>query len=396
MGLKMNLATIALFLLLAAASAASAKLPGGFNVRKYGAKVNADITQALTKAWKDACQKPGKNTVVIPKGIYRLGAVQFMGPCKGHIELQVRGTLEAPGDRSYFKSGSWVNFQRIDGFTLSGGGTFDGKGKSVWGRRSCNGIRYCGDLPISIRFDFITNGLIKNIKSLNSKQFHINLLGCKNVTFQNVNVIAPENSPNTDGIHIGRSTGITIIDTKIATGDDCISLGDGSTNILIKGVTCGPGHGISIGSLGKYKNEEPVVGVNVINCTMIKTQNGVRIKTWPNSFSGTASNMHFENIIMNNVDNPVLIDQSYCPWNQCKSQVPSKVKISNVSFKNIRGTASTKGAIKLFCSKALPCQNVKVSDIDIRYIGRDGPATFQCANIKPMTSGRQWPPPCYH
>lgn len=46
MGLKMNLATIALFLLLA--SAASANVPGGFNIRKYGAKINSDISQVRT------------------------------------------------------------------------------------------------------------------------------------------------------------------------------------------------------------------------------------------------------------------------------------------------------------------------------------------------------------
>ncbi|KAK2662999.1 hypothetical protein Ddye_001573 [Dipteronia dyeriana] len=40
-------------------------------------------------------------------------------------------------------------------------------------------------------------------------------------------------------------------------------IGDGSKKISITKVTCGPGHGISVGSLGKYNNEEPVVGVTV-------------------------------------------------------------------------------------------------------------------------------------
>jgi galacturan 1,4-alpha-galacturonidase len=112
-----------------------------------------------------------------------------------------------------------------------------------------------------------------------------------------------------------------VIDSKISTGDDCISLGDGSRDILIKGVICGPGHGISVGSLGKYQNEQPVSRIRVIGCTLTNTQTGVRIKTWPQSYPGNATDMRFENIIMNNVDNPIFINQGYCPWNQCKSQV---------------------------------------------------------------------------
>jgi galacturan 1,4-alpha-galacturonidase len=166
---------------------------------------------------------------------------------------------------------------------------------------------------------------------LDSKQFHINVLGCKNVTFQHVTIIAPETSPNTDGIHIGCSTGIHIINSNIGTGDDCVSLGDGSRDITVEKVTCGPGHGISIGSLGKYPGEEPVSGVKVIGCTLTNTMTGVRIKTWPDSHAGTATDMHFEDIIMNNVGNPIIIDQVYCPWNQCKAQVPISYLRFNVT-----------------------------------------------------------------
>ena len=180
---------------------------------------------------------------------------------------------------------------------------------------------FASNMYQNIRFDYITNALVRDITTRDSKNFHVNVLGCKNLTFQHFTVSAPGESVNTDGIHVGRSNGIYIIDSKIGTGDDCISVGDGTEELHITGVTCGPGHGISVGSLGKYPNEEPVSGIFVKNCTISDTTNGVRIKSWPALYGGVASNMHFEDIVMNNVQNPVIIDQGYCPWNQCSLKV---------------------------------------------------------------------------
>lgn len=151
--------------------------------------------------------------------------------------------------------------------------------------------------------------------------FHMNIIKCNYMTFKGITIDAPVSSPNTDGIHIGRSSMINITGATIRTGDDCVSLGDGSQHISINNITCGPGHGISVGSLGKYPGEQPVVGVIVRNCTLVNTMNGLRVKTWPNSFNGIASGLHFQDIIMDNVSNPVLIDQDYCPDDLCKLQV---------------------------------------------------------------------------
>nr|XP_023879857.1 exopolygalacturonase-like [Quercus suber] len=388
MGLRLNIAMILMLFLLKSIGNVQASI---FDVKQYGAKANADITQALTKAWKAACASTGRSKVVVPGGTYMLGAVPLEGPCKGSIELQVIGTLRAPERQS---GDSWVSFNHVNFFTLSGGGTFDGQGKIAWGQSECSKNKYCKQLTINIRFNFITNAIIRDITSLDSKQFHINVFGCKNVTFQHVTIKAPETSVNTDGIHIGRSTGIHIIDTNIGTGDDCVSLGDGSRDITVEKVNCGPGHGISIGSLGKFPNEEPVSGVKVIGCTLTNTMTGVRIKTWPASPTGSASDMHFEDIIMNNVGNPIIIDQVYCPWNQCQAKIPSRIKINNVSFINIRGTSKFREAVKLVCSKGVPCEKVELRDIDLKYNGHDGSPTYHCINVKPTISGKQNPPAC--
>lgn len=132
-------------------------------------------------------------------------------------------------------------------------------------------------------------------------------------------------SINTDGIHIAKSTDVKILNSNIATGDDCVSLGDGNKHITIHNVKCGPGHGFSIGSLGTNPTEEPVENIIVKNCTLTNTQNGVRIKTWPTA-PGTSpvTNLTFEDITMVNVYNPVIIDQQYCPSNLCSKQVFSQ------------------------------------------------------------------------
>ncbi|KGN43473.2 exopolygalacturonase clone GBGA483 [Cucumis sativus] len=368
-----------------------------FHVKRYGARANgnSDDSQAIMKAWKDACSSTKPSKIVIPGGRYVVDSMKFQGPCLAPIHVQVEGRLQAPTNIKKMRNdASWIVFQYINGLTLSGKGTFDGRGSLAWKQNQCASSGKCGSLPISLRFYSLNNSLIKDITSTDSKFFHVNVHNCRNLTLQNINIDAPGDSPNTDGIHIGGSSGVTIHNARIKTGDDCVSIGDGSQQIKVEKVTCGPGHGISIGSLGKYKNEKPVSGITVRDCTITNTMFGVRIKSWPASTKGIASNMQFESIVMNNVGTPILIDQQYCPYGTCNRQIPSRVQISNVGFKNIRGTSTTQVAVKLVCSRGYPCKNVKLSNINLKYSGTNGTAISECSNVKPAIAGSVVPPAC--
>ncbi|KAI5653801.1 hypothetical protein M9H77_30988 [Catharanthus roseus] len=368
--------------------------PGAFDITSFNTAGGNDVSQALLEAWKQACASPEPSSVVIPAGTFLASAVKFEGPCKAPIDLQIKGTLKAPEDHTLFKDDGWLTFHNVDRLTLSGGGIFDATGAKTWSLNECHKTISCDSFPISLFFNLVTNSVIQDITSKDSKFFHVNIIGSRNVTFQHITISAPGDSKNTDGIHIGRSTEINVLDSTIATGDDCVSLGDGSKQVKIEKVTCGPGHGISIGSLGKYPNEEPVEGVFVKNCTLIDTTNGVRIKTWPGSPDGVATDMHFEDIIVQNVQNPILIDQEYCPWNNCKQGQPSKIKISKVSFNNIKGTSALPLAVVLVCSTSIPCDGVEVGNVDLTYSGPQGPIATKCSNIKPIFTGTQNPPIC--
>ncbi|XP_060194904.1 exopolygalacturonase-like [Lycium barbarum] len=358
-----------------------------FNVLLYGAKGDrvTDNSKAFLNAWTDACKWNGKATLLIPSGVYMVYGAIFVGPCKGSaLAVQIKGVIRAPTDPKIFCNSSWITFQYLNNLEIEGGGTLDGQGASAWGKQKC--VR-----PSTLTFNFVKNAVVHDIHSKNSKSFHFNLFSCNNMTFSHVSIKAPGNSPNTDGIHMGFSTNIKVLDSNIATGDDCISMISGSKNINISGVTCGPGHGISIGSLGLSRNEV-VKNIHVKNCTLIATQNGARIKTWAPSSAGSVTTITFEDIIMKKVWNPIFIDQHYCPTHNCSRKV-SSVQIKDVTFNNIRGTSNSVAAVTFDCSASFPCREIHLNDINLAYNGH-GHVISSCANAKGKATGKESPPSC--
>ncbi|KAF5179379.1 Exopolygalacturonase [Thalictrum thalictroides] len=375
-----------------------------FNVLAYGAKPDGktDSTNAFQAAWEATCKHPEPARLVIPGGVFLVRQVKFEGPCnnKSPIYIQLRGIVKASIDTSTYTEPEWITFEKIVGLNLNGGGTFDGQGPAVWPKHDCMSQAKCASRAINLKFRNITNARIGRITSKDPKGFHMCINGCNNFRAKALEITAPGDSPNTDGIHVSHSNDVTIAKSVISTGDDCISIIQGVNRIKIADVVCGPGHGISVGSLGKYKNEEDVHDVLVKNCTLIGTKNGVRIKTWPDSPPSAATNITFTNIKMENVTNPIIIDQNYCASaKSCRGNKASNVKISQVKFNNIRGTTPTECAVKMHCSPSFPCQNVQVSDINLKYVPV-GPtnilarAISECANIRVAVAGFVIPPLC--
>ncbi|KAG6761941.1 hypothetical protein POTOM_035182 [Populus tomentosa] len=385
-----------------------------FDVKRFGARADGrtDDSKAFIAAWKEACRATGKVKLLIPKGMYLIGPVKFAGPCKnvssltvymkarshlsGQPILSLSGYLKATTKLSSYGSGTgWVEFGWLERLTLTGGGTFDGQGAKAWPYNNCTKDSKCKLLPTNVKFVAMNQTVVQGITSLNSKFFHIALVECKNFKGTKIKISAPADSPNTDGIHVERSSSVYISQSLIGTGDDCISIGQGNSQVTITRIRCGPGHGISVGSLGRYENEGDVSGLVVRDCAISGTMNGIRIKTWANSpGSSAATNMTFENIVMNNVTNPIIIDQSYCPFSSCTSTEPSKVKLSDVYFKQIRGTSSSAVAVALECSKGIPCQNIYLENVHLELSSGEKQATSSCKNVRARYIGEQIPPPC--
>ncbi|KAK7395623.1 hypothetical protein VNO78_16187 [Psophocarpus tetragonolobus] len=363
-----------------------------FNVVKFGAKPDgkSDSTEPFMRAWNSACTSLSAATIYVPKGRYLLRNINFRGPCKRKVTFLIAGTLVAPEDyRALGDSGFWILFNHVDNLVVSGG-NLDAKGAGFWNcRRSGN------DCPVGARtmtFNWVNNLVVSGITSVNSQLSHLVINTCNNVVVKNVRLIAPDQSPNTDGIHVEHSNGITINGCTLQTGDDCISIGEATYNLFMSHIKCGPGHGVSIGSLGKQMDEKGVENVTLTNAIFSGSDNGVRIKTWARPSKGFVRNVLFQNIIMNKVENPIIIDQNYCPNNLgCPGQT-SGIKISQITYMNINGSSATPEAVTFDCSPSNPCEGIKLQDINLTY--KDKPPTSSCKNINGTSSGTLVPESC--
>ncbi|GLT92808.1 hypothetical protein SLE2022_106240 [Rubroshorea leprosula] len=368
---------------------------GTYNVITYGAKADGvtDTTNAFNAAWIAACGSIEAATIFVPGGRFLVGSNMVFngGSCKSSdITITIKGTLVAPGDYNVLgNAGYWLSFESVNGVSIVGG-VLDGQGSSLWACKTSG--EGCPSGATTLTFTNSKNVVVNGLTSLNSQLYHIVFNGCQNVTMQGLRLSAAGTSPNTDGIHVQFSTDVTILNSRVGTGDDCVSIGPGTQNLWIENIACGPGHGVSIGSLGKSANEAGVQNVTVKRATFSGTQNGFRIKSWARASTGFAQNILFQHGIMNNVQNPIVIDQNYCPNNQdCPGQV-SGIQVSDVTYNNVSGSSATKVAVKFDCSSGYPCTGITLENVQLTY--KNQRAEASCANAAGTASGLVQPSSC--
>ncbi|CAN6901676.1 unnamed protein product [Brassica oleracea] len=365
-----------------------------FNVMDFGAKGDGirDDTKAFEAAWAAACKVEASMMIIPPEYTFLVGPISFSGPyCQPNIVFQLDGTIIAPTDSKSWGKGLmwWIDFTKLIGIKVQGKGVIDGRGSGWWQQdypfidgetklivplnNSVNqnppisefDLKMPSIKPTALRFYGSIGVEVSGITIQNSPQCHLKFDNCGDVVVHDMTVSSPGDSPNTDGIHLQNTRDVLIHSTTLSCGDDCISIQTGCSNVYIHTVTCGPGHGISIGSLGKDSTKACVSNITVRDVAMHNTMTGVRIKTWQGGV-GSVKGILFSNIQLNEVQLPIVIDQFYCDHTTCKNQT-SAVAVEGVTYERIKGTYTVK-PVHFACSDDFPCVDVQLSAIELRPV----------------------------
>ncbi len=316
-----------------------------------------DNTQAIQSAI-DSCYNAGGGIVEFTGGKFLTGPITL----KSNVTLEIDSSATLLGTtnvKAYYPAGydttlpppstlqPLITSDDASNITISGKGTIDGNGQPWW--TAYNAAKASGGTlparPRLIQLNHSQDIVIDSVTLQNSPQFHVSLEYCWYVWVTNVTILAPSNSPNTDGIDPATCHFVYISHCRIDNGDDDIAVKSGRfdatdpnagcSNIWISDCTFLHGHGVSIGS----ETSGGVDSMYVDSCTFNGTDNGLRIKSYRGN-GGNVRDISYSNITMQNVSNPIWIS-GYYPDIPSESDPAQPVTSATPDFHSIEITDMT-------------------------------------------------------
>ena len=321
-----------------------------FNVRDYGATGDGRTleTHAINAAI-DACANSGGGTVYVPPGRYLTGTIQI----KSHVTFEIGAgamilgseniddypAMENPWGKLDPRT-DWISplIYAVDAenIAVTGRGTIDGQGAIWWRRVELNNPKkyppgpqndaeradaalLIRGRPNLIRFLRCKDVVIEDVNIRNSPAWNIHPLLCDQVRVEDVTITNPPAlGHNTDGIDPESCRNVQILNCRIDTGDDGITLKSGldaagramarpCEDITIANCVVYHAHGgVTIGS----EESGGVRNVTVSNCVFQGTENGIRIKA-QRGRGGVVEGICVNNIVMQDVPTPFTITSFY-------------------------------------------------------------------------------------
>jgi len=386
-----------------------------FKVTDFGAR--GDGVAMNTNAFRAAiehCAKTGGGRVIVPSGTFLTGPIELAS--RTALVLEKGAVIQAsdrfadfglpdplPPTQSEIDAlkkqlRPLISGTKLEDVAILGEGVIDGAGAAWWAKSDKAAERAMAPAtpgnpapatekplyvprPHLVLLRDCARVQIAGVTLRNSPMFHIVPHHCREVLVENVTIVSPADSPNTDGIDPANSRNVLIRRCTIDTGDDNIALKGGGTgnepteNIAVTDCAFLHGHGVSIGS----ETDAGVRNFLVQHCTFENTGTALRIKS-DRTRGGAVENVSYRDITMKNVETAITIFLFYDDKKSAARPEPAPVTkqtpfVRGIVFQNIACNGATKKAGEIVGLPESPVSDVTLDNV--RITGAAAPFTQQ-------------------
>jgi polygalacturonase len=315
-----------------------------YDVYQYGATGDGATldTQAIQKAI-DLCSAEGGGRVVLSRGTFLTGTLFMKSDVELHIE--VNATLLGSGDIEDYSAhthkqlyrkeshmdGCLIFCKEVNNIAFTGRGTIHGQGERF--------VRVEGKpvkRPMLIRYLNCRNVRLTGLRLRSPASWTNAFIQCKDIWVDGVDILSRAQT-NGDGLDFDACQNVFVSNCNLDCSDDCICLQNSETEMKCKNIVvtntimCSRWAGMRIGllSCGEIEN------VTVSNCIFRDIEcSGLKIQS---SEGSVLQNMVFSNLIMENVQRPLLLTLNhYRERVDRPEEVPETSRLRHMSFDNIR------------------------------------------------------------
>lgn len=348
------------------------------DVREFGARGNGvDDDTAAIQAAIASC--PPESVIDIPAGHWLTGPLFLKSRVHLHLAKDARlighvdvdrwpllpASLPSLDNVSSTELGSWEGVPEsmhaglltgidVHDVHITGEGCIDANASfATWWSRP-KGI-FRGRRPRALYLVGCSDIAVTGLTFCNSPSWSLHARNSRLLRFVDVEVLAPEHSPNTDGINPESCEDVLISGARIAVGDDCIAIKSGKRTERdeparpTRGVTisnCVLRHGHAAVALGSEMSGG-VYDVDIRDCLFVGTERGLRIKTRRGrGRKGIVAGVAMSNVRMENVGTPFAVNCFYdcdlppdATYERDRTPMPvdeGTPRIAGISLRNVR------------------------------------------------------------
>ncbi|XP_050266349.1 probable polygalacturonase [Quercus robur] len=277
-------------------------------------------------------------------------------------------------------------------------GTIDGQGALWWEKFHNKKLKYTR--PYLIEIMYSDKVQISNLTLLNSPSWNVHPVYSSNVLVQGITILAPVNSPNTDGINPDSCTNTRIEDCYIVSGDDCVAVKSGwdeygiaygmpTKQLVIRRLTCiSPTSAvIALGS----EMSGGIQDVRAEDIVAINSESGVRIKTAVGR-GGFVKDIYVRGMTMNTMKWAFWMTGNYGSHADNNYDPNALPVIQNVNYRDVIAENVTMAA-RLEGISGAPFTGICMSNVTIKLAKKAKKVLWNCTDVAGISSAVV-PQPC--